>query len=36
MTRGPIAVTAAAAAICPLCHTADLLMTADALAAGAT
>ena len=36
MTRESIAVTPAVAATCPLCHTADLLITADALAAGAT
>jgi hypothetical protein len=36
MTREPIAVTPAVAATCPLCHTADPLISADALAAGAT
>jgi transcription elongation factor Elf1 len=35
MTREPVAETPLAAT-CPLCHTADLLITADALAAGAT
>jgi hypothetical protein len=36
MTVEPIAVAPAVAATCPLCHTADPLMTADAVAAGAT
>jgi hypothetical protein len=36
MTVEAVAVAPAVAATCPLCHGADLLMTADALAAGAT
>jgi transcription elongation factor Elf1 len=36
MTLEPVGETRAVTATCPLCHTADLLTTPDALAAGAT
>lgn len=36
MTRESVAETPAVTATCPLCHTSDLLITPDALAAGAT